>query len=87
MSKNKKNSNFVSGCLGALLGIMITLFPGLSIATQVILYFSECNPPDSDCNGMVAFARAMSYGSLAFILVITAGGIIGVVIAIKTATK
>ena len=87
MSNNKKNSNFVSGCLGALLGITVAFFPGLSIATKVMLYFSECNPPNSDCNGMVAFARAMSYGSSAFILVTTAGGIIGVVIAIKTPTE
>ena len=47
------------------------------ITEKVLLHYSECNPPDSDCNGIVALTKAINNGIFTFITTTIAGAIIG----------
>ncbi len=74
MSSKKNNGNTALGCFGGFIGLVLSFPLSLIIAEKVILHDLECNPPDSDCNGIVAFTRAINNGILTFIIITIVGG-------------
>ena len=77
---NNNNGDGVLGCLGGCAGSILSLPFSILAAGKIINYYIECDPPDSDCNGIVAFTRAINNGVLTFIVVTIVGAILGAVI-------